>query len=39
MIEVMYAVSFQTKSNFNREFRWVTEITPLEWRKKTVSRQ
>jgi AraC-like DNA-binding protein len=39
VIEVMYAVGFQTKSNFNREFRRVTEITPLEWRKKTVSRQ
>jgi AraC-like DNA-binding protein len=39
VIEVMYAVGFQTKSNFNREFRRITEITPLEWRRKTTSRQ
>jgi AraC-like DNA-binding protein len=38
-IEVMCAVVFQTKSDFNREFRRVTEIAPLDWRKKTVSRQ
>lgn len=37
VIEIMYTVGFQTKSNFNREFRRVTEVTPLEWRKKTVS--
>lgn len=37
VIEIMYAVGFQTKSNFNREFRRVTEVTPLEWRKKTLA--
>lgn len=37
VIEIMYAVGFQTKSNFNREFRRITDVTPLEWRKKTVS--
>ena len=38
VIEIMYTVGFQTKSNFNREFRRVTEVTPVEWRKKTVSK-
>ncbi len=37
--EIMYAVGFQTKSNFNREFRRITEITPLEWRKRTLSKK
>ncbi|AYG69830.1 MULTISPECIES: AraC family transcriptional regulator [unclassified Rhizobium] len=37
VIEIMYAVGFQTKSNFNREFRRVTDVTPLEWRKKTLA--
>ncbi|AJC79915.1 AraC family transcriptional regulator protein [Rhizobium etli bv. phaseoli str. IE4803] len=32
--EVMFDVGFQTKSNFNREFRRVTEMTPLAWRQK-----
>ncbi|MDU9006013.1 helix-turn-helix domain-containing protein [Sedimentitalea todarodis] len=31
--EIMFEVGFQTKSNFNREFRRVTGKTPLEWRK------
>lgn len=31
--EIMFEVGFQTKSNFNREFRRVTEMTPLEWRE------
>ncbi len=30
--EIMFEVGFQTKSNFNREFRRVTEMSPLEWR-------
>jgi AraC-like DNA-binding protein len=33
--EIMFDVGFQTKSNFNREFRRVTDMSPLEWRKKT----
>lgn len=28
--EIMFEVGFQTKSNFNREFRRVTEMSPLE---------
>ncbi|MER9328781.1 AraC family transcriptional regulator [Mesorhizobium sp. M0488] len=32
--EIMLAVGFQTKSNFNREFRRVTEMTPLAWRER-----
>lgn len=32
--EVMFEVGFQTKSNFNREFRRVTEMSPLEWRER-----
>jgi AraC-like DNA-binding protein len=32
--EVMFEVGFQTKSNFNREFRRVTDMTPLAWRQK-----
>lgn len=32
--EVMLDVGFQTKSNFNREFRRVTDMTPLAWRQK-----
>ena len=31
--EIMFEVGFQTKSNFNREFRRVTDMTPLEWRE------
>lgn len=34
--EIMFEVGFQTKSNFNREFRRVTDMTPLEWRQKTA---
>ncbi len=32
--EVMLEVGFQTKSNFNREFRRVTDMTPLAWRER-----
>ncbi|MBB5571548.1 MULTISPECIES: helix-turn-helix domain-containing protein [Rhizobium] len=31
--EVMFEVGFQTKSNFNREFRRVTDMTPVQWRQ------
>jgi AraC-like DNA-binding protein len=31
--EVMLDVGFQTKSNFNREFRRVTTMTPVQWRQ------
>ncbi|WP_299919516.1 AraC family transcriptional regulator [uncultured Roseobacter sp.] len=36
--EIMFDVGFETKSNFNREFRRVTGMTPLEWRKAKRSR-
>ena len=29
---IMLEVGFQTKSNFNREFRRVTDMTPVQWR-------
>jgi len=32
--EIMFDVGFQTKSNFNREFRRVTDMTPVQWREK-----
>ena len=32
--EIMFEVGFQTKSNFNREFRRVTDMAPLAWREK-----
>lgn len=32
--EIMLTVGFQTKSNFNREFRRVTAMTPLAWRDR-----
>lgn len=32
--EIMFKAGFQTKSNFNREFRRVTEMSPLEWRER-----
>jgi len=31
--EIMFDVGFLTKSNFNREFRRVTDRTPLAWRQ------
>lgn len=34
VIEVMEYVGFQTKSNFNREFRRITGKTPTQWRKE-----
>ena len=37
--EIMLDVGFQTKSNFNREFRRVTDMTPLAWRGKTAKPQ
>lgn len=30
--EIMFDVGFQTKSNFNREFRRITDMTPKDWR-------
>jgi AraC-like DNA-binding protein len=35
--EIMFQVGFQTKSNFNREFRRVTDMTPLEWRERNAT--
>ncbi|WFU11339.1 AraC family transcriptional regulator (plasmid) [Rhizobium sp. CB3090] len=32
--EIMLEAGFQTKSNFNREFRRVTDMTPVAWREK-----
>ncbi|NLR97607.1 helix-turn-helix transcriptional regulator [Rhizobium sp. P38BS-XIX] len=32
--EIMFEVGFQTKSNFNREFRRVTDMSPLQWRER-----
>lgn len=32
--EIMFDVGFQTKSNFNREFRRVTDMSPLQWRDR-----
>lgn len=32
--EIMFEVGFQTKSNFNREFRRMTEMNPVEWRDR-----
>ncbi|TPM30813.1 AraC family transcriptional regulator [Mesorhizobium sp. B2-3-4] len=34
--EIMFAAGFQTKSNFNREFRRVTGMSPLAWREKNA---
>lgn len=31
---IVFESGFTTKSNFNREFRRVTGLSPLEWRKK-----
>ena len=36
---IMLDVGFQTKSNFNREFRRVTGMTPLQWRKARTEGQ
>lgn len=35
--DVMFNVGFQTKSNFNREFRRVTGMTPVQWRLEAES--
>jgi len=34
---IMLDVGFQTKSNFNREFRRVADMTPVEWRRSRAS--
>ena len=31
---IMFEAGFQTKSNFNREFRRVTGLSPVEWRQQ-----
>ncbi|TPW29073.1 helix-turn-helix transcriptional regulator [Martelella alba] len=36
--EIMLEAGFQTKSNFNREFRRVTDMTPVEWRQRQMAR-
>jgi AraC-like DNA-binding protein len=35
--EIMFDVGFQTKSNFNREFRRVTDRTPVQWRQSRAN--
>lgn len=35
--EIMFEVGFQTKSNFNREFRRITEMSPMEWRERKTA--
>ncbi len=35
--KIMFDVGFQTKSNFNREFRRVTAMNPRAWREKAQS--
>ena len=32
--EIIYAADFNTKSNFNREFRRIIGETPSQWRTK-----
>lgn len=32
--QIIYASGFNTKSNFNREFARVTDMTPSQWRKE-----
>ncbi len=34
---VMFEAGFQTKSNFNREFRRVTGLSPMAWREKSAA--
>jgi AraC-like DNA-binding protein len=34
---IMLDVGFQTKSNFNREFRRVTDMTPVQWRQSRAN--
>ncbi|MFS8122055.1 AraC family transcriptional regulator [Rhizobium sp. BR 250] len=33
---IMLSAGFQTKSNFNREFRRVTGMSPVDWREREV---
>jgi AraC-like DNA-binding protein len=35
--KIMFEAGFQTKSNFNREFRRVTGMSPVAWRAKNSS--
>jgi len=32
VLPIMFEVGFETKSNFNREFRRITAMSPVEWR-------
>jgi AraC-like DNA-binding protein len=34
VMAAMFEAGFQTKSNFNREFRRVTSLSPADWREK-----
>ncbi len=34
---IMFEVGFQTKSNFNREFRRLTGMNPVAWREKNAA--
>jgi AraC-like DNA-binding protein len=33
---IMLDAGFQTKSNFNREFRRITGLSPVAWREREV---
>lgn len=35
--EIIYEVGFQTKSNFNRAFRSITDTTPQDWRQRNAA--
>lgn len=37
VLPIMFEAGFQTKSNFNREFRRITGISPKEWRQRNAS--
>jgi AraC-like DNA-binding protein len=36
---ILFDVGFQTKSNFNREFRRVTGMSPAEWRRHAAGKR
>ena len=36
ILPIMFEAGFQTKSNFNREFRRITGVSPKEWRQKNA---
>ena len=37
ILPIMFEAGFQTKSNFNREFRRITGASPKEWRQRNAS--